>query len=123
MAQGERDALEMLRNAMVAAVSGDAPDLTARQLAILLVVALEPGPQTVRGLAARLNLAKPVVTRALDALSRHDFVRRLADPNDLRSVFIERTVAGMEHLRSYVADRPAASRPPARGHGASSQAA
>lgn len=120
MAMKERDALDMLRTAMVASVSAEAPDLTARQLAILLVVALEPGPHTVRSLATRLNLSKPVITRAVDALSRQDFVRRLPDENDLRSVFIERTAHGMTHLRGHVsglvAPVPAAGRPgkPAR---------
>lgn len=111
MAMKEREALDMLRSAMVASVSADAPDLTARQLAILLVVALEPGPHTVRGLAARLSLSKPVVTRGIDALERQDFVRRLPDETDLRSVFIERTVDGMTHLRSHVTGLVAAPAP------------
>lgn len=100
---GERDALEHLRLALTTSVSADMPDFTMRQLAILCVVALEPGPHTVRGLAARLGLSKPVITRNVDALARHDFVRRRADDNDLRSVFIERTVDGMNHLRSLAA--------------------
>lgn len=99
----ERDALEHLRLALTASVAADLPDLTARQLAILCVVALEPGPHTVRGLAARLDLSKPVITRNVDALARHDFVRRRADETDLRSVFIERTVDGMTHLRRLAA--------------------
>lgn len=117
MAMKEREALDLLRLAMVASVSADAPDLTARQLAILLVVALEPGPHTVRGLAARLSLSKPVITRAIDALERQDFVRRLPDETDLRSVFIERTVDGMTHLRSHVTGLiggSAQTEPPAR---------
>lgn len=99
----ERDALEHLRLALTTSVAADLPDLTARQLAILCVVALEPGPHTVRGLAARLDLSKPVITRNVDALARYDFVRRRADESDLRSVFIERTVDGMTHLRRLAA--------------------
>lgn len=108
----ERDALEHLRLALTASVAADLPDLTARQLAILCVVALEPGPHTVRGLAARLDLSKPVITRNVDALARYDFVRRRADESDLRSVFIERTVDGMTHLRRLAAPMLTGPAPP-----------
>ena len=43
----------------------DDHDLSARQITILLTIYLEPPPHTVRGLAAKLNVTKPVVTRAL----------------------------------------------------------
>jgi len=100
MAVTEREALEFLKTAFAASVAGDAPDLTARQSAILMVVALEAGPHTVRGLAARLDLSKPVVTRALDKLEALELVRRVSDEQDLRSVFIERTPAGSAFLRA-----------------------
>lgn len=103
MALSERDALNVLRLATVAGVRGDLPDLTARQTAILMTVALEPGPHTVRGLAAGLELSKPVVTRALDRLSGLGLVRRMADESDLRSVLIERTSAGTDFLRKLAA--------------------
>ncbi len=103
MGLGERDALELLRNVMVRSVREQGPDLTARQLGVLLIVALEAGPHTVRGLAERLNVAKPAVTRALDALARHDFVRRRPDEDDLRSVFVERTPSGTGFLRELMA--------------------
>lgn len=98
-----RDAMECLRRTFCETVMADRPDLTARQLAILCTVALEAGPHTVRGLAARLNLSKPVVTRAIDALSRYDLVRRRPDERDLRSVLIERTPSGTEFLRELAA--------------------
>ena len=100
MGLSERDTLELLRNVMVCSVRDQGPDLTARQLAVLLIVALEAGPHTVRGLAERLNIAKPAITRALDALARHDFIRRRPDEEDLRSVFVERTPAGTAFLRA-----------------------
>ncbi len=53
------------------------------------------------GLAEHLNIAKPAVTRALDALSRLDFIRRIKDDTDLRNIFIERTPAGMAYLRTF----------------------
>ena len=101
MALSEREGLELWRRAVTASVRSDAPDLTARQQAILMTIALTPGPHTVRGLAEPLNIAKPAVTRALDALSRLDFIRRIKDDTDLRNIFIERTPAGMAYLRTF----------------------
>lgn len=103
MSLSERDALELLRTATVAGVASDLPDLTARQTAILMTVAMEAGPHTVRGLAAGLDLSKPVVTRALDRLSSLSLVRRIADESDLRSVFIERTPQATAFLRALAA--------------------
>jgi DNA-binding MarR family transcriptional regulator len=69
-------------------------DLTARQMAILLTVYLEPPPHTVRGLAARLGVTKPVVTRALDTMGRLGLLARHRDDNDRRNVLVRRTVEG-----------------------------
>jgi DNA-binding MarR family transcriptional regulator len=69
-------------------------DLTQRQLALLLIVYLEPPPHTVRGLALRLGVTKPVITRALDTLGEVGLVERQRDPRDARNVLIRRTVAG-----------------------------
>lgn len=99
MSLSERDALNLWRSTLVEIVRSDAPDLSARQQAMLAVIALDPGPHTVRGLSQRLAIAKPAVTRGIDALERCGFVRRIPDEDDLRSVFVERTVAGMDHLR------------------------
>ena len=55
-------------------------DMTARQTAILLTVYLEPPPHTVRGLAAKLNVTKPVITRALDTMGRMELLQRRRDP-------------------------------------------
>lgn len=101
MQLSEREGLELWRRAVTASVRSDAPDLTARQQAILMTIALTPGPHTVRGLAEHLNIAKPAVTRALNALTRLDFIRRIRDDSDLRNIFIERTPAGMAYLRTF----------------------
>lgn len=69
-------------------------DLTQRQLAVLLTVYLEPPPHTVRGLAAKLSVTKPVVTRALDTMGRLGLVTRKRDATDRRNVLVQRTVAG-----------------------------
>ena len=101
MAMNERKALDLWRRAVTSYVRTSDIDLSARQQAIFLTIALEAGPHTVRGLAADLNLAKPAVTRALDTLEKLGFVRRRRDENDLRSVFIERTVDGVVWLREF----------------------
>ncbi|MFO7307256.1 MAG: MarR family transcriptional regulator [Pseudomonadota bacterium] len=69
-------------------------DLSARQLAILLTIYLEPPPHTVRGLASKLRVTKPVITRALDTMGRLDLVARRRDDADRRNVVIQRTVKG-----------------------------
>jgi DNA-binding MarR family transcriptional regulator len=88
------EALDLWRRVTVQTVRSEAPDLTARQLAVLMTVGLDPAPQTVRGLAATLNVGKPAITRALDTLSKLGFVQRRRDPKDGRNVFIERTEKG-----------------------------
>ena len=69
-------------------------DLTARQTAVLLTVYLEPPPHTVRGLAAKLGVTKPVVTRALDTMGRLGLLTRRRDSADRRNVLVQRTLAG-----------------------------
>ena len=101
MQLSEREGLELWRRAVTASVRSDAPDLTARQQAILMTIALTPGPHTVRGLAEQLNIAKPAVTRALDALERLDFIKRVRDEADLRNIFLERRPPGMTYLRQF----------------------
>jgi len=74
------------------------PDLTTRQVALMLHVGLMPPPHTVRGLAETLNFSKPAVTRALDRLTRLGFVVRDRDPNDRRSVLVSMTPEGHAFL-------------------------
>jgi DNA-binding MarR family transcriptional regulator len=69
-------------------------DLTNRQTAILLTIHTEPGPHTVRALAARHGLGKPAVSRALDTLGEAGLVQRVPDPADRRSVLAEPTAEG-----------------------------
>lgn len=69
-------------------------DLTARQMAVLLTVYLEPPPHTVRGLAVKLGVTKPVVTRALDTMGRLGLLTRRRDAADRRNVLVQRTLAG-----------------------------
>ena len=83
---------------MMAQVHGDDPDLTVRQMAILLTIYLNPPPHTVRGLAAQLGVTKPVITRALDTMGILGLLSRRRDERDRRNVLIQRTVAGSEYL-------------------------
>jgi DNA-binding MarR family transcriptional regulator len=101
MAMTQRQALDLWRCALTAYVRSDESDMTARQQAVLMTVALTPGPHTVRGLSNHLNIAKPAVTRALDVLERNLLIKRIPDENDLRSVHIERTTQGMDWLRAF----------------------
>lgn len=84
--------------------SGD-PDLTNRQMALLLLVYLKPGPHTVRGLAKSLNVSKPVVTRALNRLGALGYLRRQRDDADRRNIFVAPTSEGadfLEHFKSLI---------------------
>ena len=48
-------AITLLRDIALSEVRDDAPDLTLRQISILLTVYLEAPPHTIRGLARRLR--------------------------------------------------------------------
>jgi DNA-binding MarR family transcriptional regulator len=95
------EALRLWHGALAESVRRDGPDLSARQMAILLTVYLSPGPHTVRGLAAGLVVSKPAVSRALDRLVALDFVRRVKDAEDRRSVLVQRTVRGSVYLSEF----------------------
>lgn len=100
--QSERArALSLWLNVSADAVAGRDPDLTQRQTALLLVVHLEPGPHTIRGLAARLRLAKPAVVRAVDTLSAAGLVERRPDPADRRSVHVRATLEAARRLDAF----------------------
>jgi len=87
-------ALGLWRDVILAQVLADEPDLTTRQLAILLTVYLDPPPHTIRGLAVRLKVTKPVITRALDTLGDMQLLARHRDETDRRNVLVRRTVEG-----------------------------
>ena len=91
--------LDALHQTIVALIRRDGPDLSARQMGVFLTSYLEDEAQTVRGLAANLNVSKPAITRALDRLSEFDLVRRKTDPLDRRSVLVQRTMAGVGFMR------------------------
>lgn len=87
-------ALQLLRQIALGQVLDQAPDLSMRQTAILLTVYLDPPPHTVRALAIKLNVSKPVITRALDTMGAMKLLSRHRDQRDRRNVLIKRTVEG-----------------------------
>jgi DNA-binding MarR family transcriptional regulator len=103
MALRPAQALDLWRRIVVESVRRDQPDLSARQMAILMIVFTLPAPHTVRGLSAELNISKPAVTRALDRLGQLDYVRRKIDEDDRRSVLVQRTVKGSVFMSDYAA--------------------
>jgi DNA-binding MarR family transcriptional regulator len=91
-------ALTLWQNVALALVKDDEPDLSVRQISILLTIYLEAPPHTVRELAKKLGVTKPVITRALDTMGKLELVSRRRDENDRRNVLIQRTVKGALYL-------------------------
>lgn len=90
--------MAILTSTMVSLVQREQADLTARQMAVLLVCESSGESQTVRGLARHLNVAKPVITRAVDKLADLGLLERREDKADRRSVLIRPTRAGSKHV-------------------------
>ena len=86
---------------LIGYVRSGQPDLTNRQMALLMLVYLTPGPHTVRGLAQTLGVSKPVITRALNTLGALGYLRRERDQDDRRNVFVVRTSSGAEFLEGF----------------------
>ena len=102
--------LRLWQQVTLTQVQADLHDLTTRQSAILLTVYLDPPPHTVRGLAAKLGVTKPVVTRALDTMGAMKLVSRHRDEKDRRNVLVRRTVEGalfVEGLGDVIIDKAA----------------
>ena len=91
-------ALRNWMQTLIGYVRSGQPDLTNRQMALLLLVYLTPGPHTVRGLAHTLGVSKPVITRALNTLGTLGYLRRVRDEADRRNVFVAKTSIGQEFL-------------------------
>lgn len=86
---------------LISYVRSGQPDLTNRQMALMLLVYLTPGPHTVRGLAQTLGVSKPVITRALNTLGALGYLRRVRDESDRRNVFVAKTNTGQEFLEGF----------------------
>ena len=86
---------------LISYVRSGQPDLTNRQMALMMLVYLTPGPHTVRGLAHVLGVSKPVITRALNTLGSLGYLRRVRDEADRRNVFVAKTSIGQEFLERF----------------------
>ena len=95
------DALNLWHRVVASSLRELPHDLSQRQIGILLTVYMAPPPHTVRSLAEQLKISKPAVCRALDVLSRLDFIRRKKDEDDRRNVMLQRTVNGSVFLRDF----------------------
>jgi DNA-binding MarR family transcriptional regulator len=73
---------------------------------------LEEGPHTVRELAAKLDIMKPAITRALDRLAELGLARRVPDPRDRRSVLEQRARKGTDFIADLRRSLSAAMEPP-----------
>ena len=103
-------AIRLWHDVALSLVRSREPDLSVRQISILITIYLEPQPHTVRALAAKLGVTKPVITRALDTMGRQGLVSRKRDPADRRNVLVQRTVSGalfLERLGDLVAAKAA----------------
>ncbi|HVZ14746.1 MAG TPA: MarR family winged helix-turn-helix transcriptional regulator [Bauldia sp.] len=87
-------ALRLWHDVVLDLVRDEGHDLSLRQMAVLLSVYLEPPPHTVRRLADKLGVTKPVITRALDTMGQLGLVTRRRDTADRRNVLVQRTVSG-----------------------------
>jgi DNA-binding MarR family transcriptional regulator len=94
-------ALRLWQRVALSEVQVGLSDLSMRQMAILLTVYLDPPPHTVRGLAARLGVTKPVITRALDTMGAMKLVARRRDEVDRRNVLVRRTVEGALYVERF----------------------
>jgi DNA-binding MarR family transcriptional regulator len=82
--------------------SGD-PDLTNRQLAILMLCAWTRGPHKSKDLARLIRGPGAAVTRALNALEDYGFARRSRSGlSDNRQCYTEITDAGRTFLQRYI---------------------
>ncbi|WP_181699788.1 MarR family winged helix-turn-helix transcriptional regulator [Chthonobacter albigriseus] len=101
-------ALKLWHDVSLAIVRDHESDLSPRQITILLTVYLETPPHTVRGLAEKLGVTKPAITRALDTMGELKLLSRRRDEKDRRNVIVQRTVEGalyLERLADLIVDK------------------
>ena len=96
-----KESLAFWHRVTLATVRSDAPDLSARQLAMLMSIYLEDGLHTVRSLAKHLGVTKAAISRATDSLCKLGFIERKPDYRDKRSVVLTRTPAGIHFLSEF----------------------
>lgn len=96
-----KDSLAFWHRVTLATVRSDTPDLSARQLAMLMTIYLEDGLHTVRSLAKHLDITKAAISRATDSLCKLGYIERKPDHRDKRSIVLARTSAGIHYLSEF----------------------
>jgi DNA-binding MarR family transcriptional regulator len=96
-----KESLAFWYRVTLATVRSDAPDLSSRQLAMLMTIYLEDGLHTVRSLAKHLDVTKAAISRATDSLCKLGYIERKPDHRDKRSVVLARTPAGIHFLSEF----------------------
>jgi len=96
-----KESLAFWHRVTLATVRSDAPDLSARQLAMLMSIYLVDGLHTVRSLAKHLGVTKAAISRATDSLCKLGYIERKPDHRDKRSVVLARTSAGIHFLSEF----------------------
>ena len=74
------------------------PDLTNRQMAVLLVIYASEDPHTVGSLVSTLALPEPAVSRSVIALESAGYLKRCRHPTDARRAILQRTEPGSAFL-------------------------
>lgn len=74
------------------------PDLTLRQLGVLMRVEASRKALSVRELAPELNISKPAITRAIDRLADLGLVERKEGTQDRRLIEVRATAKGVGYL-------------------------
>ena len=82
-------------------VRDEAPDLTMRQMAVMLICACETDHKKryIKTLALELKVCRPAITRVADALLKHGYAVRRRDEADTRNVFLQLTEAGNLYVK------------------------
>jgi len=86
--------VDVFRQTIAALVRLQGPDLTLRQLGVFLVCYMGDEAATVRGLADKLNLSRPVISLVLDRLLVFDLVRLGKRLPGRQGVLVQRTITG-----------------------------
>ena len=109
MDQTQADALRVAINRLARRLRNEgsgANTLSATSLAVLGLLRHE-GPQTIRALATAEHVKPPSMTRIVDALADAGYVTREAHPDDGRSVLVQLTDGGRQHIATTIDARSA----------------
>ena len=98
---GNKEALQLWHKVVLENVRHNDFNLSERQLAILLTVYTQDLQHTVKSLSESLQITKPPVCRALDALSKHKLIERITDKKDRRNIFVGKTETGADFLTKF----------------------